>query len=211
MKHPAALVSVSERELFGQGHRLLCGVDEAGRGPLAGPVVAAAVVIDSGWRDPGVDDSKRLSPSRRQELSQAVKTSVLAWALGMCQAEEVDRLNIHRASLTAMARAVDGLSLKPDFVLVDGKYEPEIDPPCRAEIKGDARIKCISAASILAKVERDRLMTEWHGRYPQYNFAANKGYPTREHREALQKHGPCPIHRQSYAPVKQLSFDLREA
>lgn len=197
-----------EDALFKKGVRLLAGVDEAGRGPLAGPVVAAAVAIGPGWDDPGVDDSKRLSAQRRESLAEAVKASVLSWALGLCQAEEVDRLNIHRASLTAMARALAGLAMAPERVLVDGRFTPDVEVPCQAVVGGDGLCSSISAASILAKVERDRLMQDWHRRYPLYNFAANKGYGTAEHRRALELHGPCPIHRRSYNPVAQMSLGL---
>jgi len=205
---PAAAL---EDELRRQGYRLLAGVDEVGRGPLAGPVVAGAVVLGPDWSDPGVDDSKKLSPRRRRELAEVIQETALAWALGICQAQEVDRLNIHRASLEAMRRALEGLAVEPEFVLVDGRFTPATSLPVRAVVKGDASCRCIAAASILAKVHRDALMCRWHGRYPQYNFAANKGYATAEHRRALHRHGPCPIHRRSYAPVAQLQLDWDRA
>ena len=200
-----------EAELRRQGYVLLGGTDEAGRGPLAGPVVAAAVVLAPSWEDPGVDDSKKLSPKRREELAVAIKSSVTAWGIGMCQAGEVDSINIHQASLLAMARAVAALPRQPEFLLVDGKFTPKVDLPCRALVKGDSRSRCIAAASILAKVERDEIMLGWHEKYPRYNFAANKGYGTAEHKKALEAHGPCPIHRKSFGPVAQMSLGLTGA
>ena len=200
-----------ETELRRQGYILLGGTDEVGRGPLAGPVVAAAVVLAPGWEDPGVDDSKKLSPKRREELAKAVKSSAAAWAVGICEAGEVDRINIHRASLLAMARAVEDLDQPPEYLLVDGKFIPQVKMPCEALVKGDSKSACIASASILAKVKRDAIMLKWHEEYPRYNFAANKGYGTAEHLAALREHGPCPIHRKSFGPVAQLSLGLTGA
>ncbi len=197
-----------ERQLAAQGFARVAGVDEVGRGPLAGPVVAAAVILPQGWADPGLDDSKRLSPARRTELARLLAAEALAWAVGWAEKEEVDRLNIHWASLLAMRRAVEALLVGPDYLLIDGRFTLELDMPQRAVVAGDATCRVVAAASILAKVHRDGLMQTWHHRYPDYNFAANKGYGTAEHRQALERLGPCPIHRHSYQPVAQLLLDL---
>lgn len=180
----------------------VAGVDEAGRGPLAGPVVAAAVVLDPRQPITGLTDSKALSASRREELAALIRSRAQAWALGRVEAAQIDRLNILRATLEAMHQAVAALSIRPRHVLVDGDRCPALDCPATAIVKGDRRVAAISAASILAKVERDREMDAWDRRYPQYGFARHKGYPTRAHREALRAHGPCPCHRRSFAPVK---------
>jgi len=181
-------------------------VDEAGRGPLAGPVAAAAVILPPGWQDPGVADSKLLPPKRREELNALIQASAADWAIGFCSVEEVDRFNIHRASLLAMRRAVLGLRGAPDFILVDGGFTIEMDIPQKAVVKGDARCRCVAAASILAKVWRDAVMLDLHQKYPAYNFAGNKGYATAEHKKALVSHGPCPAHRLTYTPVAQMSL-----
>ncbi|MEJ2575545.1 MAG: ribonuclease HII [Gammaproteobacteria bacterium] len=182
----------------------VCGLDEAGRGPLAGPVVAAAVVLDE--RDPivGLADSKQLAESRRVLLAREIRGRALAWALGRAEVEEIDRLNILQASLLAMRRALDGLGRLPDKALVDGNRLPR-GMPCAAEavIGGDARVSCISAASILAKVARDREMVELDARFPGYGLAAHKGYPTKAHLAALEVLGPSLIHRRSFAPVRR--------
>ncbi len=194
--------------MWEQGYRLVAGVDEVGRGPLAGPVVAAAVVLPRDWQDPGVADSKALSAGLRTELDAAIRATATAWAVGVCEPPEIDRLNIHRASLLAMRRAVEGLGLEPDYLLVDGRFPLELDTPQQAVVGGDASLRCVSAASILAKVWRDRVMERWHESYPAYNFASNKGYATAEHRRALARLGPCPIHRRSYRPVAQAELDF---
>lgn len=183
--------------------KLVAGVDEVGRGPLAGPVVAAAVILDVTRPIDGLADSKTLSARRREELSALIRERALCWALGRAEVEEIDRLNILQASLLAMARAVTLLSVRPELVLVDGAHAPEINYQVQAIIRGDARIPAISAASILAKVARDAEMSEWDRRYPGYGFSAHKGYPTRAHIDALQKQGVCPIHRRSFGPVRQ--------
>lgn len=177
----------------------IAGVDEVGRGPLAGAVVAAAVIFD----DPieGMADSKVLSAKRRVVLSELIKSKALCYAFGRVEAEEIDCINIHQASLLAMKRAVENLSIRPEYVLVDGKYCPAIDIPCEAIIKGDALVDVIGAASILAKVVRDDEMQALDKQYPEYGFAKHKGYPTAFHREALKRFGPCAIHRKSFAPV----------
>ncbi|MFH1033888.1 MAG: ribonuclease HII [Pseudomonadota bacterium] len=190
------------------GYALVAGVDEVGRGPLAGPVVAGAVILPAGWDDPGVDDSKRLTAARRERLSEVVKATALAWSLGLVEPAEIDRLNIHQASLLAMTRAVAALARRPDYLLVDGRFTLALDMAQRAVVGGDGAIASVAAASILAKVHRDGLMQGWHQRWPAYNFAANKGYGTAEHCQALKEHGPCPLHRRSFAPVAQLELGL---
>jgi ribonuclease HII len=197
-----------ERELRDQGFALVAGVDEAGRGPLAGPVVAAAVIMPSAWPHAGVDDSKRLSAAQRERLARLLAEEALAWGVGLAEAEEVDRLNIHQASLTAMCRAVEALGTRPDHLLIDGRFTLALDLPQRAVVGGDGACLAVAAASILAKVHRDGIMRAWHSHYPQYNFAANKGYGTAEHRQALTRHGPCPIHRRSYLPVAQAVLEF---
>lgn len=199
-----------ENELWEEGHQLVAGVDEVGRGPLAGPVVAAAVVLTSDWQDPGVADSKALSPAKRLKLDAAIRGTVRAWALGICDPEEIDRINIHQASLLAMRRAVEDLGLKPHFLLVDGRFTLDMDIPQQAVVGGDASLRCVSAASIVAKVWRDQAMERWHQSYPVYNFASNKGYGTAEHCKALAEFGPCPLHRRSYRPVAQRVLDFGE-
>lgn len=205
---PRRRFSKLERELWAQGHQLVAGVDEVGRGPLAGPVVAAAVVISKDWQNPGVADSKALSPAQRLKLDAVIRDTALAWNLGVCEPQEIDRINIHQASLLAMRRAVEGLGLRPHFILVDGRFSLDLDIPQQAVVGGDASLCCVGAASILAKVWRDQAMQRWHEEYPAYNFASNKGYATKEHREALAKLGPCPLHRRSYRPVAQRTLDF---
>jgi ribonuclease HII len=184
---------------------LICGVDEAGRGPLAGPVCAAAVIFSPDAPIPeGVADSKALSASRREKLAAEIKDTALAWAVAWASVEEIDRLNILQASLLAMRRAVESLSRRPDEVLVDGLHCPRLSMPARAIVKGDSKVKVISAASILAKTERDAEMLRLHERFPQYGLAQHKGYPTAAHIEALRRHGACEIHRRSFAPVRAI-------
>lgn len=195
-----------EQKLRDDGFGRVAGVDEAGRGPLAGPVVAAAVILPLGWEDPGVDDSKRLSPKRREELSALLRGDNIVWAIAMAEPEEIDRINIHHASLLAMRRAVEKLASQPDYLLIDGRFTTDLDLPQKAVVGGDAACRCIAAASILAKVERDHLMQRMHQKWPHYNFASNKGYPTAEHKRALEKYGPCPIHRRSYGSVAQMGL-----
>lgn len=184
--------------------QLLCGVDEAGRGPIAGPVVAAAVILDPKNPIEGVTDSKKLSEKKRFALSEAIKANALHWAIAQCDAEEIDQLNILHASMLAMSRAVAALPIAPEHVLVDGNRLPELSVPATAIVKGDASEACIGAASILAKVERDRQMLEWHERYPVYDFAKHKAYPTPQHLLLIKAHGVSPIHRRSFRPVKEL-------
>ncbi|UCE89045.1 MAG: ribonuclease HII [Pseudomonadota bacterium] len=181
---------------------LLAGVDEVGRGPLAGPVVAAAVILDPQRPIQGLADSKRLTAARRDTLAETIQQYALYWSLGRAEATEIDRINILQASLLAMRRAVASLAVQPELALVDGNRCPELSCRCIAVVRGDARVAAISAASILAKVTRDREMIALDTRYPGYGFAAHKGYPTRVHREALERLGPSPVHRRSFAPVR---------
>jgi len=185
---------------FGPG--LVAGVDEAGRGPLAGPVVAAAVVLDDLQTIKGLADSKALSPRRRERLYDEIRAKALCCSVAEASVEEIDRLNILQATLLAMCRAVEGLRLRPQCVLVDGNRLPVLPVQAQAIVKGDARVPTISAASILAKVHRDRLCLALDERHPQYGFAAHKGYPTAEHLQALRRFGPCPAHRRSFGPVR---------
>ena len=177
---------------------LVCGVDEAGRGPLAGPVCAAAVVLPLDWEPVGLNDSKKLTPARREALYDEITALAVAWSVAYGSLEEIEELNILRATFLAMNRAVAALSLKPDFALVDGNRDPGLGIPTRCEIKGDGRYACIAAASVLAKVSRDRLMEEADALYPEYGFSQHKGYGTKAHYEAIAKYGLSPIHRPSF-------------
>lgn len=183
---------------------LICGVDEAGRGPLAGPVYAAAVILDERRPISGLADSKKLSARRREQLATEIKQNALAWAVAEATVEEIDKLNILRASLLAMRRAVDGLQMLPAEVWVDGLYYPDTGLPSRAIVQGDGSVPCISAASILAKTTRDAVMLALHVRHPAYGFDGHKGYPTAAHLAALRQHGVSPVHRKSFAPVRVL-------
>lgn len=185
-------------------HRLICGVDEAGRGPLAGPVYAAAVILDAGRPLEGLADSKKLSARSRERLAPCIRERALAWSVAFASVEEIDALNILQATLLAMRRAVEALSLRPDEVLVDGTQCPRIDLPVRAVIKGDSTVAAISAASILAKTTRDAEMQRLHALYPQYGLDRHKGYPTAEHLSALRQHGVVAIYRRSFRPVREL-------
>lgn len=187
---------------------LVCGVDEAGRGPLAGPVFAACVILRHDDPIGGLADSKVLKAQRREELAVEIRARAAAWAIASATVEEIDTINILRASLLAMRRAVEQLQVEPHEVLVDGLHCPEVRFPARAIVDGDSLVAEISAASILAKTARDALMREMHGLYPDYGFDRHKGYSTREHLEALQRLGACPIHRRSFAPVRSLQLDL---
>ncbi|MDH3315529.1 MAG: ribonuclease HII [Gammaproteobacteria bacterium] len=181
---------------------LVAGVDEAGRGPLAGPVVAAAVILRDEVEIEGIRDSKQLTPSRRESLARLIREQSLAYALGEADVAEIDALNILKASLLAMSRAVASLAVAPHRVLVDGNHLPQVSCEARAIIGGDRLVPAVSAASILAKVARDAMMVELDRRYPEYGFARHKGYPTKAHREALKSYGPCPVHRRTFAPVR---------
>lgn len=187
---------------FGPEARPLAGTDEAGRGPLAGPVVAAAVILDPNEDYPGVADSKKLSPEAREKAFELISGRALAWAWAALEADEVDRLNPLRSAMRAMGQALAGLSLRPALVLVDGNSRPETDLPNKTIVKGDGCSLAIGAASIVAKVIRDRMMLEWHERHPEYGFDRHKGYGTAAHLEAIRRHGPCPCHRLSFRGVK---------
>ena len=183
---------------------LVCGVDEAGRGPLAGPVSAAAVILDPDVPIAGLNDSKKLSERQRDRLAILIRERALAWAVAYAEVGEIDRLNILQATLLAMRRAVLALRIQPQLVLVDGLYCPHTGIPSRAIVKGDSKVAAISAASILAKTARDALMRDLHNEYPHYGFAAHKGYPTAAHLAALKAHGVSQVHRKSFKPVREL-------
>jgi ribonuclease HII len=189
---------------FTRGLLLVAGVDEVGRGPLAGPVVAAAVILDPARFIVGLADSKKLSEARREALAPIIREQALAWALGRAEVEEIDAINILQASLLAMRRAVLALSVAPEFALIDGNRCPDLPCPAEAVVKGDSRVAAISAASIIAKVARDHEMVALDAQYPGYGLAGHKGYPSPVHLAALQQLGVTPIHRRSFAPVRRL-------
>jgi ribonuclease HII len=190
--------------LFDYAGEVICGVDEAGRGPLAGPVFAAAVILDPAKPIAGLRDSKKLSPTRRDELALIIQRDALAWSIAQCSAAEIDALNILQATMLAMRRAIEGLSVAPTLALIDGNRCPVTTIRTEAIVKGDDKVIEISAASILAKTARDALLLELHARYPQYGFDQHKGYPTALHLARLREHGVTPEHRRSYAPVREL-------
>jgi ribonuclease HII len=192
-----------ETELWDRGVALVAGTDEAGMAPLAGPVVAAACILPRDYRPRGIDDSKQLDARERERLAADVKANAVCWALGRAEVEEIDRINIYRAGLLALTRAVRGLATAPEHLLVDARRLPELPVPQTPIIHGDALSLTIAAASILAKTARDALMAELDGIHPGYNLARNKGYPTPDHFEALGRLGACPVHRRSFAPVRQ--------
>ncbi|MDG2175239.1 MAG: ribonuclease HII [Gammaproteobacteria bacterium] len=187
-----------------EGLHLIAGVDEAGRGPLAGDVVAAAVILPIDCTIAGLTDSKKLTPKQREKLYPLIRQQAVAFAVARASVDEIDRLNILHASMLAMKRAVTALELSPEFVYVDGNRCPDWQYPSQAVVKGDSRIAAIAAASILAKVERDQEMRELDSRFPGYGLAQHKGYPTKAHLAALQRLGPCEIHRKSFSPVMEL-------
>jgi ribonuclease HII len=189
-----------------QGFQVIAGMDEAGRGPLAGPVVAAAVVLPRIRTLKGIADSKTLKAGQREKALSLIRKKALGIGIGIVEAEEIDRLNILQASLKAMELALQALSLSPDCVLIDGLHTLRLPLNQQAIPKGDGRCLSIAAASIVAKVTRDRLMVAYHEKYPEYNFARHKGYGTREHLQAIRDHGCCPLHRQSFRPLYQLSL-----
>ena len=190
---------------------IIAGVDEVGRGPLAGPVVSAAVILGPDHGINGLTDSKKLTAKKRETLAEEIKAKATCWALGRAEVEEIDAINILQASLLSMSRAVSALSQRPEKVLVDGNKLPQLDMPAEAIIKGDLLIEEISAASIIAKVTRDNEMKAMGEKYPEYGFERHMGYPTAYHMSALQKHGICDIHRRSYAPVqRQLELGLSQ-
>ncbi|WP_281350180.1 ribonuclease HII [Allochromatium palmeri] len=190
-------------------HTLIAGVDEAGRGPLAGPVCAAAVILDPARPIAGIDDSKKLSPARRERLEPLIREQALAWSVAWASAEEIDQINILQATLLAMRRAVESLQIRPERVLIDGNRCPELDIAAEAIVGGDGSVPAIGAASILAKVARDRFMVELDAECPGYGFAKHKGYPTREHLDALARLGPCRWHRLSFAPLSKARSSAR--
>lgn len=199
-----------ERLLRKQGIEIIAGIDEAGRGPLAGPVVAAAVILPEGFKHPVLTDSKKLSAAVREELYAELTApgGVIAWAVAAADNEEIDRINILRATHQAMRRAVAALTVTPQHVLIDGLPVRPFPFPATALVKGDAQSFSIAAASIIAKVTRDRIMAEMDACYPGYNFSQHKGYGTEAHLAMLHAHGPCPIHRRSFLPVRQTQLDL---
>ncbi|EHU5174291.1 TPA: ribonuclease HII [Vibrio parahaemolyticus] len=188
---------------YPQGYQLIAGVDEVGRGPLVGDVVTAAVILDPNNPIEGLNDSKKLSEKKRLELLPEIKEKALAWAVGRCSPEEIDELNILQATMVAMQRAIAGLKVQPDIVLIDGNRCPELPMDSQAVVKGDLRVAEISAASIIAKVVRDQEMEELDKQYPQFGFAKHKGYPTKAHFEAIEQHGVISEHRKSFKPVKK--------
>ena len=187
---------------------LVAGIDEAGRGPLAGPVVAAAVILDPKRPIRGLADSKVLAPERREELAVKIRERAIAWSIGSADVGEIDTINIFWATMLAMRRAVDALPVAPEEALVDGNRCPEVTCRVRAIVKGDRDVRVISAASIIAKTTRDAMLRDFDRLYPVYGFAQHKGYATPDHLAALDAHGPCPIHRRSFAPVVQAELDL---
>lgn len=198
-----------EKQYFDLGYRLIGGVDEAGRGPLAGPVVAACVVIGPDFKiEAGdlelVNDSKKLTAKKREKLFRIIKEKTLAVEIGVVSPQTIDKINILQASFLAMRRAIRGLKINPDYILLDGAFKiPKLNKPQTAIVKGDGMVFCIAAASIIAKVSRDYLMTELDKKYPDYGFAKHKGYGTKDHIEKILANGPCPIHRFSFAPIRK--------
>lgn len=201
---PVGSEGLQGRLVFESPALVIAGVDEVGRGPLAGDVVAAAVILDGGRPIDGLADSKKISEKKREQLAQQIRQNARAWAIGRASVAEIDELNILHASLLAMKRAVEALSLSPDLVKVDGNRLPRWPYRAEAIVKGDSKVAEISAASIIAKVQRDHEMLELHARYPQYDFAAHKGYPTKVHLAAIERFGVLDEHRRSFAPVRRL-------
>ncbi len=187
-----------ENDALNRGYQFVCGVDEAGRGPLAGPVCAAAVILPPNTIIEGVNDSKKLSEKKRESLYDVIKSTSLAYSIAFSSVEEIEQINILNATMLAMKRAIEGLSVKADFAMIDGNRTPNLQTPCEYIIKGDAKSMSIACASILAKVSRDRLLYEYAKEFPQYSFEKHKGYGTKAHVEALQKYGPCKYHRMSF-------------
>ena len=188
--------------LFEHDNHVICGVDEAGRGPLAGPVFAAAVILDPAKPIAGLRDSKKLSEARRDALAIEIRRDALAWCIAQCSEAEIDRLNILQATMLAMRRAIEGLQVQPTLALIDGNRCPVVAVLTEAVVKGDDKVPAISAASILAKTARDAALMQLHRQYPEYAFDRHKGYPTALHLERLRLHGVSPVHRTSYAPVR---------
>lgn len=187
-----------ENAAYEKGYQYVCGVDEAGRGPLAGPVCAAAVILPKGMIIEGVNDSKKLSEKKREALFDVICNSALAYSIAFAEVEEIEEVNILRATMNTMKRAVEGLNIKADFAYIDGNTMPPVDIDGECIVKGDAKSMSVACASILAKVSRDRLMLKYAEMYPRYSFEKHKGYGTKVHVEALKEYGPCPIHRMSF-------------
>lgn len=202
------LMLSNELSLYKDGYKLVAGADEAGRGPLAGPVVAAVVILDHKTLIPRINDSKKLSESRRNLLYEEIIRKSISFGIGIIDHKTIDELNVLRASLEAIKKAVYEMPIQPDFLLVDGNYLPNLNLPMRSIVSGDSLSLSIASASILAKVTRDRIMSEYDAIYPQYGFKKNKGYPTKEHLSAIRKYGPCEIHRKSFSPVNQILINL---
>jgi len=192
-----------EREAYRRGFRFVCGIDEAGRGPLAGPVVAAAVVLPKSVRFPGINDSKQLTSAQRENFCVKIRSRALAIGVGVVDNVEIDRINILQATFRAMSSAVGRLEIEPDFLLIDGPYELPLQVKQKGIVQGDCLSISIAAASIIAKVHRDRLMCEYHEIFPQYGFDSHKGYATARHCEAIRRHGPCSLHRITFNGVIQ--------
>ncbi len=197
-----------EEELYEKGYAVVCGTDEAGRGPLVGPVVAGACVLPHGIEIPGLNDSKKLSGKKREEVYSLICEKAVAWATGMCTPAEIDEINILNASMLAMRRAISALDIKVDAALVDGNCTRSFEIPAFAVVKGDSKSPSIAAASILAKVTRDRMCIELDREYPEYGIARHKGYPTAEHMKLVRKYGPCPEHRRTF--LKFLNDEKRK-
>ena len=185
------------------GFKFIAGIDEAGRGPLAGPVISAAVILPFDFPDPGINDSKKLSPKKREQFFSVIMKHAVCVSTGRADHDEIDRINILAASLKSMERAINGLSIVPDYLLIDGKFTINSKIAQKAVIKGDSKSISIAAASIIAKVTRDAIMLNFHRDFPEYGFDRHKGYPTKIHRKALAEFGPCPLHRKSFKGVKQ--------
>ncbi len=213
MKNQTINLYEFEEKLYDEGFHCICGVDEAGRGPLAGPVVVASCILPPFLRIDGINDSKQLSAKKRQELYKLIIKNAVSYNIVFISEEDIDNLNIYQATKKGMLEAIKGLKVKPDYALIDAMPLGELDIPHNSIIHGDARCASVAAASILAKVTRDEYMEKMDIKYPNYGFKKHKGYGTKAHIEALEKYGPCPIHRKTYAPVskyfsKQISFDF---
>lgn len=199
-----------ENSALEKGFEYVCGIDEAGRGPLAGPVYAAAVILPNGIVIDGLNDSKKLTEKKREKLFDVIIENAVAYGIGSASEKEIDEINILQATFLAMKRAVENMQISPDYAFVDGNRDPMLDIPTETVVKGDAKVPSIAAASILAKVSRDRMMYEMDKKYPQYSFAKHKGYGTKVHVEALKEYGPCEIHRRTFLK-KILSEDIKNA